>query len=390
MKRLPFFCFILFLLGCNEPKSTLENTAKVPANTFELTYSIDTVMIDAGEDFVYLNSQLQISDISLDKKFLYNFNPVSYEIEVIDLDQEMLVKKIALEKEGPNSIPNSYFYRLQLAEEAQEFLFHTTSHIYRTDLEGKLISSYRFMNDSKSDFRFPEENIVNLQGYDSEDGSYFYSYYTDTLPDRTRKGIVRFNFDQKSMDFSPQDFLKWANEFDIYYREPEGRYNKGEYPEMSGITLFGDSVVFSISSVNKVWVYNFETDLTQEYSFESQLTQNEKEGNYPKRVKTLEEFREAAKLKGKEVHFFSVKYDSENNRYLRITKQFDGTYSDEDPNFISVLTVFDESLNPLHEQRLSDPGFFPYGMSFIKDGTYYSYLNIDDEMAFVRLKPTLK
>ncbi|WP_075348868.1 DUF4221 family protein [Algoriphagus marinus] len=389
MRRLPFFCFLLFLLGCNDPSSTLENIAKVPSNAFELTYSIDTVMIDAGEDFVYLNSQLQISDISLDKKFLYNFNPVNYEIEVIDLDQKMLVKKIALEKEGPNSIPNSYFYRLQLADEAQEFLFHTTSHIYRTDLEGNLISSYRFMNDSKSDFRYPEENIINLQGYDSEDGNYFYSYYSDTLPDRTRKGIVRFTFDQKSLDFSPQDFLQWANDFDIFYSESESR-NKGEYPEMSGISLFGDSVVFSISSVNKVWVYNFETDLTQEYSFESQLTENKKEGNYPKRVKTLEEFREAAKLKGKEVHFFSVKYDSENNRYLRITKQFVGTYSDENPNFISVLTVFDKNLNPLLEQKLNEPGFFPYGISFIKDGTYYSYLNIDDEMAFVRLKPTLK
>jgi hypothetical protein len=389
MKRLPFFCFILFTLGCNNPNSTLENTAKIPSNGFELTYSIDTVMIDAGEDFVYLNSQLQISDISSDRKTLYNFNPVSYEIEVIDLDQEMLVKKIALEKEGPNSIPNSYFYRLQLAEEAQEFLLHTTSHIHRTDLQGNLISSYSFMNDSKSDFRYPEENIINLQGYDSEDGKYFYSYYTDTLPDRTRKGIVRFNFDQKRMDFSPQDFLQWANDFDIYYSEPESS-RKGEYPEMSGITLFGDSVVFNISSVNKVWVYNFKTDLTQEYSFESQLTDNEKEGNYPKRVKTLEEFREAAKLKGKEVHFFSLKYDSENNRYQRITKQFDGTYSDENPNFISVLTVFDKNLNPLLEQRLSDPGFFPNGISFIKDGTYYSYLNIDDEMAFVRLKLTLK
>ena len=389
MRRLLFFCFLLFLLGCNDPSSTLENTAKIPSNGFELTYSIDTVKIDAGEDFVYLNSQLQISDISLDRKTLYNFNPVSYEIEVIDLDQEMIVKKIALEKEGPNSIPNSYFYRLQLAEEAQEFLLHTTSHIYRTDMQGNLISSYSFMNDSKSDFRYPDENIINLQGYDSEDGKYFYSYYTDTLPDRTRKGIVRFNFDQKRMDFSPQDFLQWANDFDIYYSEPESS-RKGEYPEMSGITLFGDSVVFSISSVNKVWVYNFETDLTQEYSFESQLTDNEKEGNYPKRVKTLEEFREAAKLKGKEVHFFSVKYDSENNRYLRITKKFDGTYSDENPNFISILTVFDKNLNPLLEQRLSDPEFFPNGMSFIKDGTYYSYLNIDDEMAFVRLKLTLK
>ncbi|MDG1277910.1 MAG: DUF4221 family protein [Algoriphagus sp.] len=389
MRRLLFFCFLLFLLGCNDPSSTLENTAKIPSNGFELTYSIDTVKIDAGEDFVYLNSQLQISDISLDRKTLYNFNPVSYEIEVIDLDQAMLVKKIALEKEGPNSIPNSYFYRLQLAEEAQEFLLHTTSHIYRTDMQGNLISSYSFMNDSKSDFRYPDENIINLQGYDSEDGKYFYSYYTDTLPDRTRKGIVRFNFDQKRMDFSPQDFLQWANDFDIYYSEPESS-RKGEYPEMSGITLFGDSVVFSISSVNKVWVYNFETDLTQEYSFESQLTDNEKEGNYPKRVKTLEEFREAAKLKGKEVHFFSVKYDSENNRYLRITKKFDGTYSDENPNFISILTVFDKNLNPLLEQRLSDPEFFPNGMSFIKDGTYYSYLNIDDEMAFVRLKLTLK
>ncbi|MDF2156374.1 DUF4221 family protein [Algoriphagus sp. CAU 1675] len=387
MKKMAFFCGLtLFLFGCQE-KHAGSNTFKIPTDSLEVTLSIDTILIDAGDDFIYLNHYLRLSDFSADRRFLHNFNPLNYEMELIDLQEKRLVEKYRIEKEGPKTVPNHFFYRLQVAEETEELFFQTTSHIYKTDLQGKVQSSYRFMNDSLSDFRYNPENQINLQGFVSENGKHFYSFYTDTFPDRKRKGLVRVDFKEKQVDFREMDFFHWANDFDLYYREPDGRYNRGEYPEMSGMAFKGDSIIFSISAVNKLWVYHFQSGYLKELSYESTLTKNQKEGNFPKRVESMEAFQEAAKQKNEEVYFHPIQYDPKNQRFLRVTTQFEGYDKNGEAIYNSYLTIFDKELQPIQEQLIPEPGFYPSNSkSFIKDGVYYSYLNMDDELAFIRLK----
>lgn len=356
----------------------------------DVSLTIDTIFINSGEDFIYLGRHLSLSDLSSDMRYLYNFNPINYEIEVIDLDKAELVQKYKIEKEGPQAVPDHFLYRMSLAEDLNELFFQSTTHIYYADINGKVKSNYSFLNDSLSDIRFNPENLVSLQGHISEDGNYYYSYYTDTLPDRKRKGLIRFDFKSKEIEFRELDFLKWANDFDIFYREPGRKINKGEYPEMIGVTFKGDSIILSTGSVNKIWVYHFDSNSSEEISFESQLTKNQKEGNFPKMVESMDEFLEAVKKKNLEVNFRPLKYDSENQIFLRITIQFEGYNIHGEPSFNTYLTVFDQNLKPLNESIIPKPGFFPSNSkSFIKDGAYWTFLNVEDELAFIRLKPTI-
>lgn len=388
MKEVCYFLFIATIfIGCKE---TTKSNILIPKNDIDVSLTIDTIFIDSGEDFIYLGRQLSLSDLSSDMRYLYNFNPINYEIEVIDLDRAELVEKYKIEKEGPQAVPNHFLYRMSLAEDLNELFFQSTSHIYNADINGKVKSNYSFLNDSLSDIRFNPENLISLQGHITEDGNYYYSLYTDTLPNRKRKGLIRFEFKSKEIEFRELDFLKWANDFDIFYREPGRKINKGEYLEMIGVSFKGDSIILSTGSVNKIWVYHFDSNSSEEISFESQLTKNQKEGNFPKMVESMDGFLEAVKKKNLEVNFRPLKYDSENQIFLRITIQFEGYDIHGEPSFNTYLTVFDQNLKALNESIIPKPGFFPSSSkSFIKDGYYWTFLNLEDELAFVRLKPTI-
>ena len=86
--------FLAVLASC----SSKENTAE---NSMEFSYSIDTVMVDSKDHFFFLNWSLGISDLTQDKKLLYNLNPESLLLEVIDMDELALKETVQLEKEGP-------------------------------------------------------------------------------------------------------------------------------------------------------------------------------------------------------------------------------------------------------------------------------------------------
>lgn len=54
--------------------------------------------------------------------------------------------------------------------------------------------------------------------------------------------------------------------------------------------------------------------------------------------------------------------------------------------YTRILTIFDKDLNQLHEEKVD---FTEMGsLTFFKDGTLYSYINLEDELGFVRIKPS--
>jgi hypothetical protein len=56
--------------------------------------------------------------------------------------------------------------------------------------------------------------------------------------------------------------------------------------------------------------------------------------------------------------------------------------------FKTVLTAFDPDFNQLHEELLP-PNFVLSRKYFARKGMIYTFLNIDDELAFVRIKSKL-
>src|SRR5690606_12491094 len=77
------------------------------SNSVNFNFSVDSVLVDAGEELIFHQSGLSHSDLSYDQKRLFNFTAKG-ELEVIHLDSLKLVHRIALEREGPLGVGRPY------------------------------------------------------------------------------------------------------------------------------------------------------------------------------------------------------------------------------------------------------------------------------------------
>tara|TARA_R110000737_G_C14617883_1_gene492348 strand:+ start:1961 stop:2362 length:402 start_codon:yes stop_codon:yes gene_type:complete len=93
------YCIVFALfLACSGQKNGADGALP------PLVITMDTVVIDPGEEILFLNGRLRLSALSEDKKYLYNVNRWEYSIEQINLNTLAFEKKYIFEKEGPNGI----------------------------------------------------------------------------------------------------------------------------------------------------------------------------------------------------------------------------------------------------------------------------------------------
>ncbi len=85
--------------------------------------------------------------------------------------------------------------------------------------------------------------------------------------------------------------------------------------------------------------------------------------------------------------------DHKAQRFYRYSRELDG----DDPQknkYTFVLTVFDEKLDQIHEQKLQNSipilGKYFERKTFVHNGSIYSYLKKENELAFIRLKPNFE
>lgn len=101
MRHLSTLIFMLFI-SCagkaDEPKTGFFSNRE---------FSLDTVIIDAGDEIIFLKYQLLSADISKDRRYLLNFNEHDHTVEKIDLDEFRLEAKLPFEREGPNGTGSS-------------------------------------------------------------------------------------------------------------------------------------------------------------------------------------------------------------------------------------------------------------------------------------------
>jgi plastocyanin len=110
MNKLLLPLILLFAIACSQEDS--ENTA----HALDFSFDLDTVMVDPGDEIIYLGYGLHTSALSKDQKYLYNFNMDEHLVEVIDLDELVLKERIPFEKEGPNGTGASWVADFNIME----------------------------------------------------------------------------------------------------------------------------------------------------------------------------------------------------------------------------------------------------------------------------------
>lgn len=347
------------------------------------SYEMDTVLVDSGDHFFFLNWSLRISDLTQDGKLLYNLNPESLLLEVVDMDELKLKETIQLEKEGPNGIGDGFISKLQVIRNGNLMLFDFNK-IVEISPKGELIKKYEFDKTLLSGYEFGETDVVSYMGTFSTDGKTYVGELEDEDFRKPVIGLAVIELETKEMKFVFTDAISKLDEFRIMM-EMNGNAMRS-HGEFSYIKFINGQLVLSNTAMNEVYIYDFDKDSLLHKTFEARLTGNERIKNFPTQVETREAFNEAWKEKRKQVSFGPLIYQKEENLIWRISTEMDRMIGDSVVTK-DVVTFFDPDFKMLKEQNLEN--FKRSYTHFFKDGILYNFLNIDDELAFVRLKPTI-
>ena len=370
----------LLFFACNkgEQQSELMYT--------EVQFSIDTVMVDAGDELIYLNDNLFMSDISFDEKLLFNFNRKENIMETIDLEKLQLLEKTTFEKEGPNSIGN--------------FLSGFATTVNNTLLMWSYGLTSEFSNDATKLKDFP---VLQSIGLPKDDSSVYPSrlYKVSGQEVRVialfiewstrRYFLVDLDGDKSEVIELPAfEKLKEASTDILYDGQWVGSFGSGV-----SSSVHGDKLLISNSVFNELYIYDPASRTLMEKSWDGPLVGKQRTYMGPKSVEgeSPQQYDEMRKVE-EDFTFMSFLWDAQHERYYRFAYKKTFGEEKEEWGFYKAtgmklyLSVFDKDLQLLGES-IVPISLATLSKAFVKDGKIWIYQNMEDELGFVRLKVSL-
>lgn len=364
--------------------SCCKNTEKENEFPEQLSFSLDTVYVDPGDEILYLQDNLYLSDLSADKSYLINFNRKDLIAERINLDELKLEKLIPFEKEGPNGTP-TYFSRFSLNHEEQ-----------------LLIWSYQFYSIFDQNAKKIKDLGLEKIAVDYLAGSDFYPLMLFEDPEQPERVLgVFISWKDRAyfiLDFDLKD--KVFQKTDLPEMDKLQEYNTdilmdgqamGSYGVAVHSIAINGNIILTNNSFNEVVIYDTNRDSTYVKSWDTPLLGTRKNYTPPKQVDYSSGQREeVVRDSMEEINYGYLVWDETQKRFYRfsITQQF-GEDKDEYGQYIATgtdvyLTIFDENLNILAESLVPQLAT-PPNKHFVKDGKIWLFANMEDEMAFVQL-----
>jgi len=369
MKGSIYLLSLLVLFSCRN------SSDEKGANYSAISFSVDTVIVDAGDDIINLKNGLWLSAINNDKTILYNFSQESNHIEKIDLNLLALTNKIPFEKEGPNGT-GSYVFTVNM-DKGQNLFLSNMEQTGVFNLDGEKLRGYKLRNEKfegdsikqteefSSDFLVAEDNNT-LLGLIS---SWTKNGYALGILDYEKKYLKRHELKDFERTQDYHIMLKVDNAMSIRGQSVKMQEYRGKY--LISNTIF-NTLAYSLTYI----------------SYDSQLTENSKSGKYKNEVQSEEEFRKEITRMGQEINFMAPVWDEQKEKFYRFSyKEKPGDNTSEEMAQAKAdvfITVLDENLKVLGESKVDILDRRP-GQHFVKDGKIWIYENIDDELGFVRI-----
>jgi len=136
MNKFSFLIILLLIVGCGSPdKGNLGQQR-------QLSFSLDTVLVDPGDEILYLRANLGNAELSADGRFLFNYNPTDHALEKIDLDELKFAQKIRFEREGPQGT-GPFFTPFFLLGGDSLLVAGSLKHVGIFNLEGEKLSEVK-------------------------------------------------------------------------------------------------------------------------------------------------------------------------------------------------------------------------------------------------------
>jgi hypothetical protein len=370
MRKLAALLFLPLIFSCGEKTTKPENILE------NLTFSVDTVGVDAGEEVIALPWGMGPFALTEDKSTLFMFELPQHKLLEVDLNQLSLIGKRDFDKEGPNGI-GDYAMQIQVGPQSSLFLNAGSA-------TGKFSSDGRLMEDLR----------ISPEGIDPEVATNLRNLYWAALID-FEKNLV---FSVPSTDRSEQ--------FELLIIDPSTKSLRMEsMPKMNAVleyrpTFMSESMIdflavmwymkienrqLLISSGSISGFYRLGLD-TEEFEFVEVIhpdfpTQMDfKVNNLPTE---LSDFLESKRKINEHLNYMDLMWDETREMYFRLGKKtfIDPEQKEQVPRYEIFLFAYTPDFKVLGQTQILGLNQLPQG-GFFKAGKLWSYVNVEDELGF--------
>ncbi|MCL6260050.1 DUF4221 domain-containing protein [Aquiflexum sp. TKW24L] len=373
MKKIIFAFSVLLVYSCgNKETNSGESYA-------DISIEADTVVVDSGGEILMAATNGFGHAHSSDLGVLYNWDFKSSQVEYVDLTEFRLLKKLPFEKDGPDGVgQNSYLMRM--FGDTQFAFISWDNVIIITDLEGKVVERMK-LDEPWMTEGLEEKGSINFMGFSNDRKKIYCSFMNFK---KLETDVLELNLESKTQKVYDLPEFEKLDKFRIAWTNDEGNSMSMSHPNIS-LQHWQGKLLFYTNALNSVYILDPKTDSLQLKSYNNLITANEKTGTYKNEVTSMEEMRDVSRSIQEEVNFTRLVWDDENKLFYRFTYIGLPKIADEEIKTKSFVSILSPDLKLLGEKEITDLGFKFPNPQFVKDGKIYLFLNLDDELAYVRL-----
>lgn len=372
MKKLILIFLAPLIYSCGGSSSERAESGNILEN---LTFTVDTVLINSGQELVDLSGDIRLADFSKDLRTLYLLGQKNKVLYVFDLDQKDLIETIQFEKEGPNGL-GEYPSSLQLLT-GERFLISDYRSSYLFDKAAKRIGEFKIAKDS-------------IEGLETKDEMSLLHHVT-LSPDEQALFSLPGNFFEGTRDLLVYDLSKSAGkQLDIPAMDLAGTFRVVlQSKEMMMVSIedinfswANDRLFIYSNSTSDLYTYDYQEDSLKLHTFPHSLVESKKSGSVQNTVESQEAFQAEMEKISTQITFGGMIWDPASEQYYRFGRIFvpkpDLERKGDDKVY---LFAYDKELNLIGEAYLEELKKQP-NRSFFKDGKLWSYVNVEDELGF--------
>lgn len=374
MRKLFLFLFVPLIFSCGGNSSQKSESDNILEN---LTFTLDTVVVNAKGRIIDLSMGLHNSSISSDLNTFYHFDTKKIVINEVDLNRLELIGIHPFSTEGPDGVGFNP-PRIQSLDN-DRFL------IVSTGINAGIFSKLRKKEKSlKFNFREIdgltqfEEGLITNQVILSADEKYMFST-TSNLLINEKVFLYVIDKENKTGRNIALPALNLALESTIWLLTG----NSGTvHPEQIFTQLLGGKIYISSTVTSDVYRYDYLQDSLQLFEFPHRLVAPKKTGSVQKQFSDEKPFDlERAKLLY-QTGFEKLLWDDESNQFFRFARK---PIPDDERKWYKradiYIFAYDKDLILLGEKHLPELNEVPE-FPFFKGGKLWSYVNMEDELGF--------
>ncbi|SIO06201.1 DUF4221 family protein [Algoriphagus halophilus] len=375
MRKALYLLSLILLAACSEKGSSEKSNSGNILNN--LTFTVDTVVVDPGEEIIDLSNHLRLADISEDRKKLFLFTESDNQLSVINLDQLTLQQKIPYEKEGPNGV-GGFLWNLDLISDEKFYLmsFNTAS-IF--DFKGIKLETINL--EEEDILGIKDKTLQNNRLKVTKDLSWYYTVPgSDFDKEDQPVELAIINRESKEGRLFPLPALDKTQAYKVILSDGSMMQ---VYAEDFFLAEYFEKFYLTSSVTSEIYQIDPKNDSVVLHSYELIQTPKEKT-DAPSRNEFSERevWRDEITKIHSQITFGELLWDEQKDYFFRFGGVLIPSGVEGVPSKSTIyLMVFDKELDLLGETELEDLDELPE-FPFFKDGQLWSYVNVEDELGF--------